>query len=76
MILVATVTAFTLTSLLEMLFPLLGILKEGQYNYLLLWKSNTFISIFVIVAASVFTVYLVMKRLLKATPGDLIYDRQ
>lgn len=76
MIAIAVLIAFSATILLEVLLPLFGVLKDGEYSYLQLWRANTFVSILVIVAASVYTVYVVMKRLLRATPGDLIYDRQ
>lgn len=41
-----------------------------------LWCSQTLWSILIVIAAAVATVYIVMGKLLKATPGDLIYDRQ
>lgn len=53
-----------------------GILKDGVFDYLSLWSGKTVCSILVIVVASVYTVYAVMHKLLKSTPGDLIYDRQ
>ena len=53
-----------------------GILKDGVFDYLLLWSGKTICSILVIVVASIYTVYVVMHKLLKSTPGDLIYDRQ
>ena len=53
-----------------------GILKDGVYDYLSLWSMKTVCSIAVIVVASLCTVSTVMHKLLKATPGDLIYDRQ
>ena len=53
-----------------------GLLKEGKYPYLSLWSSATaWIAIAIIIVSTVFTVYIVMKQLLKQTPGDLIYDR-
>jgi hypothetical protein len=55
---------------------LAGIMKEGSYNYLSLWSLKTIISILIIIVVSVTTVYAVMNRLLRQTPGDLIYDRQ
>ncbi len=76
MISMAVIIAFSATMVIEHLLPIVGVLKEGEYDYLQLWRTNTFVSILVIIAASVFTVYVVMRRLLKATPGDLIYDRQ
>lgn len=58
------------------LLHLFGILKDGVFDYLLLWSGKTICSILVIVVASIYTVYMVMCKLLKSTPGDLIYDRQ
>ena len=55
---------------------LCGVLKDGVFDYLMLWSGKTICSIFVIVVASIYTVYAVMSKLLKSTPGDLIYDRQ
>ena len=76
MISIAVVIAFSATMMIEQILPIVGVLKEGEYDYLQLWRTNTFVSILVIITASVYTVYVVMHRLLKATPGDLIYDRQ
>ncbi len=53
-----------------------GILKDGTYSYLSLWSLKTLLSIVIILVVSVATVYIVMERLLRQTPGDLIYDRQ
>lgn len=58
------------------LLHLCGILKDGVFDYLSLWSIKTVCSIIVIVTASIYTVYAVMHKLLKSTPGDLIYDRQ
>ena len=55
---------------------ILGILKDGVFDYLSLWSFKTVASIVIIILASIYTVYAVMSKLLKATPGDLIYDRQ
>ena len=54
---------------------LLGLEKDGGFGYLDLWSGKTIASIFIIVLASAYTVYVVMRNLLKDTPGDLIYDR-
>lgn len=53
-----------------------GILKDGFFDYLVLWNYKTVTSIVIIIVAAIVTVYTVMHKLLKATPGDLIYDRQ
>jgi cadmium resistance protein CadD (predicted permease) len=80
LIMVATVCAAIVISLavsfaIQILLPLLGILKDGTFNYLDLWSGKMVGSVAIIVVASITTVYIVMYRLLKATPGDLIYDR-
>lgn len=54
---------------------LCGILREGTYNYLSVFNLKTLISLVVIFASSVITVNVVIKEMLKQTPGDLIYDR-
>jgi uncharacterized BrkB/YihY/UPF0761 family membrane protein len=75
-ILAAIVMSVSATWLIQGFLHLFGILKDGMYDYLSLWSIKTFISIIVIVLAAIYTVYVVMRNLLKATPGDLIYDRQ
>lgn len=80
LIMIATICAAVVISLLatfliQELLPLLGIVKEGTFGYLALGSSKTFYSVLIILVASIYTVYVVMHNLLKATPGDLIYDR-
>mgnify|MGYP004513993517 CR=1 FL=1 len=80
LIMVATILAATFISLaavwlIQGLSLLLGIVRDGGFGYLSLWNLKTVISVLIIIASSVFTVWYVMKNLLKATPGDLIYDR-
>lgn len=72
----AILMSISVTWLIQGLFRLFGLLKEGVFDYLSLWSFKTVFSIFVIILASVMTVYEVMHNLLKSTPGDLIYDRQ
>lgn len=76
LVLVAIVLALAVVYLVQIIMPLLGILKEGQYSYLYLWNTKTVCSIFIIIAASIITVLKVMTIMLRQTPGDLIYDRQ
>lgn len=76
----ATVTcavfiSFGMTWLLQILLETSGILKEEGFGFLMLWSQKTLYSILVIESVSVMTVFAVMGNLLKATPGDLIYDR-
>ena len=71
----ATVMSLSLTYFVEVLLNLVGIMKDGTFGYLDLWSIKTLCSIIIILAASISTVYLVMNKLLKTTPGNLIYDR-
>lgn len=75
-ILTAIVTSLAITFLTQEVLILLNVLKDGTFSYLSLWSFKTLYAILIIICASVFTVYEVMNRLLKSTPGDLIYDRQ
>ena len=68
----ALVVALLAVMVLQWILPV----REPGCPYLSLWCPLTAVSVAVVFAASVLTVYLVMSRLLKATPGDLIYDRQ
>ncbi len=74
-ILVAITISLGASYLIEIILPLLGIVKDASFGYLSLWNGKTLVSVLIIIAASVATVYMVMSKLLKATPGDLIYDR-
>ena len=74
-ILIAVVLSLLVTFFAQEALAVLGLLKEGTYNYLDLGSAKTVATVLIIVAASVCTVYGVMGQLLKETPGDLIYDR-
>lgn len=75
-ILAAIVMSLSMTWFIQGSMHILGVLKDGVFDYLSLWSVKTVCSIFIIIFAAVYTVYAVMHKLLKATPGDLIYDRQ
>lgn len=75
-VIISIVISLSAVWLLQGLLHLCDILKDGQFDYLALWNMMTVCSILVIITAAIFTVYMVMKRLLKDTPGDIIYDRQ
>lgn len=75
-IIVAIIIALLITFAVQESLLLCGILKDGVYSYLSLASIKTVLAVLIIVGASVYTVYAVMNKLLKATPGDLIYDRQ
>ena len=72
----AILMSVSATWFVEGLLHVCGVLKDGVFDYLALWSMKTVCSIIIIIVASVYTVYLVMHKLLKSTPGDLIYDRQ
>lgn len=72
---ISTILSFTFVYTVQGILPVLGILKEGSYNYLSLISLKTTCSVIIIFIASLYTVYRLMHNLLKSTPGDLIYDR-
>lgn len=71
----AIVIALGVSWLVELLLPLFGVLKDGQFNYLSLWSVKTLCAVGIVLVATVLTVRVVMQRMLRRTPGDLIYDR-
>lgn len=70
----AVILALSSTWILQLLLPLVGIEKEG-FNYLSLWNGTTYFAAAVVILSTICTVCFVMIRMLKQTPGDLIYDR-
>ena len=72
---VAIIFALSVTWLIQFTLPLIGVMKDGEFNYLDLWSIKTLVSIIIVIVATVVTVRIVMGKLLKQTPGDLIYDR-
>ena len=74
-VLVAIAIALGVSWFAEIIMPCLGFVKEGGFNYLSLWNEKTVWSICIIILSTIVTVCIVMRRLLKQTPGDLIYDR-
>jgi hypothetical protein len=66
--------ALLITWCFQGLLPIIGVEKDG-FNYLSLWNTTTYIATVVIFVSTIFTVIIVMARLLSQTPGDLIYDR-
>ena len=74
-IVAAIVIALAAAWLVQVLLPLVGVLKDGTFNYLSLWSVKTVVSVLVMIVATVVTVVAVMRKLLRRTPGDLIYDR-
>lgn len=74
-IVLAIVIALAVAWVIELLLPLMGIVKDGSYSYLSLWSLKTVMSALTMIAATIITVYVVIRSLLRRTPGDLIYDR-
>lgn len=70
---VAVALGITLTVvwIVELILPL----REGIYPYLVLWNPITWWAIAIISTSVLACIFIVMKRLLRSTPGDLIYDR-
>jgi ABC-type antimicrobial peptide transport system permease subunit len=74
-VILALVIALGVTWLTELLLLLLGIMKDGEYSWLILWNPKTLWAVVIILVATLLSVLFVMRRLLQQTPGDLIYDR-
>ena len=74
-VVVAIMMALAVSWFAELTMPLFGFVREGGFNYLSLWNEKTMWSIAIILFSTIITVCLVMSKLLKQTPGDLIYDR-
>lgn len=68
------IMALFITWGIQGLLPIIGIEKNG-FNYLSLWNTTTYIATGIVIISTVFTVSVVMSRMLSQTPGDLIYDR-
>ena len=74
-IIVSVMASLCVSYLIELILPLIGIMKDDTFGYFMLANSKTWYSIAIILVSSMFTVYVVMRRLLSSTPGNLIYDR-
>lgn len=74
-IVAAVIIALGVSWLTEGALNIFGILKDGQYSYLSLWSTKTLCAVAIVIVATIVTVRVVMSRLLRRTPGDLIYDR-
>lgn len=74
-VLTALAIALAATWAAELLLPLFGVVKEGGAPHLILWNSNTLWAVAIIIVSTIASVLMVMHRLLRQTPGNLIYDR-
>ena len=80
----ALLISLVFVTILQLLLVLVGFTKGDGFGYLSLWSCDvihgfppliTVAAILVVLLSAALTVRLVMKNLLSATPGDLIYDR-
>lgn len=69
------IVALIFAMLVQEILPIFNVLKDNTYNYLSLWSYKTIGSIIIMLVATILTVRIQMARLLRKTPGDLIYDR-
>lgn len=69
------VISLAFTWIIQLMLPVFNLMKDGTYNYLSLWNMKTVYCIAIVIVATIVTVRSVMRKLLKQTPGDLIYDR-
>lgn len=75
MIIFACISSLGITYIVQISLILIGVLKDGEFSFLSVWSWKTMFAAIVIFIATLSTVYEIMRRLLKSTPGDLIYDR-
>ena len=74
-VLAALAIALCATWCCELLLNALSITKPDGSPHLALWNARTLWAIVIILVSTVLSVLTVMRRLLRHTPGDLIYDR-
>lgn len=74
-VLAALAISLSFTWCVELLLNVLDIKKAGGAPHLILWNARTFWAVIIILASTVLSVLFVMRRMLRHTPGDLIYDR-
>ena len=73
---IAIALSLLITFFFQAFFNIIGFMKEGTYSYLAIGNLKTVATVIIIAASSIITIYCVMRKLLRQTPGDLIYDRQ
>lgn len=74
-VLTSIILALCISYSVEIVLDFARILKDSEYNYLSLGSLKTVWAIVIIISSAVITVTFVMRKMLKQTPGDLIYDR-
>lgn len=73
-VLAAVIMALMITWATQGILHFTGVEKDG-FNYLSLWNITTYVATAVILVSTILTVIVVMTRMMRQTPGDLIYDR-
>lgn len=71
----AIIAAFAITGVIALILNLCGFVWDVNYPLVVVFNPYSLISVLVVIAAIVITVFVVMRNLLSRTPGDLIYDR-
>jgi len=69
------IAALTLSLAIVWIVQSLLPLRHGAYSYLCLWNPVTGWAVIIVLTSVFACVYIVMRHLLRSTPGDLIYDR-
>ena len=72
---VSLVISFLVTELSERLLLLFGFKKDGEYSWMIIENGTTIWAISIILVSTVLCVFVVMRKQLRQTPGNLIYDR-
>lgn len=70
-VIMALIMALTIVGLTELLLPL----RDNESEYLILWNMWTCSVVALILLSTLVSVIIVLRNLLRSTPGDLIYDR-
>lgn len=71
----ALLVSLVLTALAEGALLLTNVMKDGEYSWLIVENPMTVWAFVIILISTVLSVLFVMHRLLRQTPGNLIYDR-
>lgn len=74
-VLVAILAAFVITGIASLALRLFGAAWDDGYPLIVAFNIYSMASVIVIIVSVVSTVFIVLRRLLSQTPGDLIYDR-
>ena len=72
---VALLASLAITGLTEVILRLMGVVRDGGASYLVLCNDSTLCAVLIIFVITILSVLFVMRRLLRQTPGNLIYDR-